>query len=133
MFRNEKPQLGRSRQFYQLGVEYFDSKYSCFDDLEMILILEEIMNHFQIRDQLDLSLNYIGNFQDRERYSNYLRNWIQDYKLELSAEGQKMVETNILRLLDSKREGDKEIILKAGISEFSFVRLINRHFTFLPE
>ena len=114
MFRNEKPQLGRHRQFYQFGVEYFNSKYNCFDDLELILITEEILNRLNIRQDVELQVNFIGEAEDRKMYSDYLRKWIEDKKEGLSTQGQTMIDKNIIRLLDTKINQDKKIFSKAG-------------------
>ena len=114
MFRNEKPQLGRSKQFYQFGVENFDSKYSIYDDLELLLISERIMEHLGIRSEVELHVNFIGRAEQRLDFADYLTSWVKGKTPELSPEGRKMAEVNIIRLLDSKREADKRVLSGTG-------------------
>jgi histidyl-tRNA synthetase len=114
MFRNERPQLGRNRQFHQLGVEYFNSKYSLYDDLELILLSEKIVSRFALQDFLELKVNFIGDARDREVYADHLRTWLQGKEGALSEEGRDMIRRNVMRLLDTKRQQDKEVLSRAG-------------------
>lgn len=114
MFRNEKPQLGRSRQFYQFGVEHFDSRYSVYDDLELILICEQIMHRLGLRDELELRVNFIGQVQQRAAFAEHLSQWLVGKEAGMSAEGRKMARANVVRLLDSKREEDKRALHGTG-------------------
>lgn len=113
MFRNEKPQLGRNRQFHQLGVEYFNSTSSIFDDLELILITEKILGSLGLKEQVELRVNSIGSADNREQYSSFLREWLKGRAHLLSEEGRAMALNNPMRLLDTKREQDQSVISEA--------------------
>jgi histidyl-tRNA synthetase len=119
MFRFEKPQLGRYRQFHQFGVEHFDTKFSVFDDLELIRLAESILLELNIRDQVQLKVNFLGQFEQRENFCKYLQEFYHDHKdrkdiVQLSEESQKKMHRNPLRALDSKEESDCEFFSTAS-------------------
>ena len=112
MFRREKPQAGRLRQFNQFGVEYFNQP-SFFCDIEVIFLANKLMNELNISEFVNLEINTIGNFNSRKKYQEKLIQYLHPYKNELSDQSKKRLIKNPLRILDSKNETDKKILSQA--------------------
>ena len=112
MFRREKPQAGRLRQFNQFGVEYFNQP-SFFCDIEVIFLANKLMNELNISEYVNLEINTIGNFNSRQKYQEKLIQYLHPYKNELSDQSKKRLIKNPLRILDSKNETDKKILSQA--------------------
>lgn len=113
MFRQERPQAGRLRQFHQFGAEALGSS-SPLLDAEMIEIAFEILNRLGLND-LTVKINSLGTPNSREVYKNELRKYLSDTKDKLTAESQIRFEKNILRIFDSKAEQDQQIMNKAPL------------------
>lgn len=111
MFRYERPQAGRQRQFHQIGVEVLGSP-SPRADAETIAIAAEILQTLGLRT-LELNLNSIGNLDDRSRFRDALIQYLTPYKDELDADSQDRLTRNPLRILDSKDERTQQILLGA--------------------
>lgn len=109
MFRRERPQSGRLRQFNQLGVEFFGNR-NIMSDLEVIVVADNFLNQIGIRKNLRLELNSLGNKETREKYVKSLTEFFFKKKDHLSMESLKRLEKNPLRILDSKNSEDLEII-----------------------
>jgi histidyl-tRNA synthetase len=110
MYRHERPQKGRYRQFYQLGVE----TYGMADpdiDAEIILISERMWQKFGIRDKLRLELNTLGTSQERLVYREKLVGYFNQHKDLLDEDSLRRLETNPLRILDSKNPELKDLAL----------------------
>lgn len=108
MFRRERPQAGRLRQFNQFGVEYFNqSSFLC--DLEVIFLANLIIKSLDIENHIQLEINSIGNSLSRSNYINELKSFFENYKNDLSPESQKRLLKNPLRILDSKSTADIKI------------------------
>ena len=117
LFRREKPQKGRQRQFHQFGVEAFGSS-EIEQDIEVILIATKVLCHLGI-DNTVLQINNIGSKNTRMLYQDKLSKYFTSYKSKLSKISLKRLEINPLRILDSKEEIDLEIIDGAPlITEF---------------
>jgi len=117
LFRREKPQKGRQRQFHQFGVEAFGSS-EIEQDIEVILIATKVLCHLGI-DNTVLQINNIGSKDTRMLYQDKLSKYFTSYKSKLSKISLKRLEINPLRILDSKEEIDLEIIDGAPlITEF---------------
>ena len=117
LFRREKPQKGRQRQFHQFGVEAFGSS-EIEQDIEVILIATKVLCHLGI-DNTVLQINNIGSKDTRMLYRDKLSKYFTSYKSKLSKISLKRLEINPLRILDSKEEIDLEIIDGAPlITEF---------------
>ena len=117
LFRREKPQKGRQRQFHQFGVEAFGSS-EIEQDIEVILIATKVLCHLGI-DNSVLQINNIGSKDTRMLYQDKLSKYFTSYKSKLSKISLKRLEINPLRILDSKEEIDLEIIDGAPlITEF---------------
>ena len=100
MFRYERPQAGRQRQFHQLGVEYIGSD-SPRSDVEIITLAWDILQKLGIKN-LNLEINSLGSLEDRENYQNSFKDWLEsNYKL-LDLDSQIRVKKNPLRILDTK-------------------------------
>ena len=109
MFRRERPQSGRLRQFTQIGVEYFN-QYSNLCDLEVIFLANSIIQSLGINKKVCLHINSIGNTTSRNKYVVELTKFLEKFKSELSEESQIRLDKNPLRILDSKNIKDKRII-----------------------
>ncbi len=109
MFRRERPQSGRLRQFHQVGIEYIGSD-SYLSDIEVILLAEHFLNELKIRSKLILEINSLGNEESRYEYNLSLKNFLEKNKQKLSEISKDRLKKNPLRVLDSKDEGDQEVI-----------------------
>ncbi len=107
MFRQERPQAGRLRQFHQFGAEALGST-SPLLDAEMIQVAFHILKNLGLKN-LVVKINSIGTPEVRENYKIVLRNFLKDKKDKLSEESRKRFDTNILRIFDSKIEVDQQI------------------------
>lgn len=111
MFRQERPQAGRLRQFHQFGAEALGST-SPFLDAEMIEMAFFILKALGLNDIL-VKINSLGTPASRENYKNDLRKFLLDKKDKLSEDSKVRLEKNVLRILDSKSEQDQEILINA--------------------
>lgn len=111
LFRREKPQKGRQRQFHQFGVEALGCS-EIEQDVEIILLATKILCQLGIENTV-LQINNIGNTDTRQLYQEKLSQYFTSYKSQLSKISLKRLEVNPLRILDSKEEMDFEIINKA--------------------
>lgn len=102
MFRYERPQAGRQRQFHQIGLELIGSQ-DPRADVEVIALATDILSALGLKN-LKLSLNSVGSPQDRLNYREALINYLTPYKAELDPDSQERLERNPLRILDSKVE-----------------------------
>ncbi|MEC9474701.1 MAG: histidine--tRNA ligase [Candidatus Neomarinimicrobiota bacterium] len=117
LFRRERPQKGRFRQFHQFGVEAFGSEHPEIDS-EIIAIAVTLFNQIGIKD-LTLNLNSIGSENCRENYKKELKEFLMPHFDSLSKASQARFEKNPLRILDSKLPDEVDIIKNAPlISEF---------------
>lgn len=110
-FRYERPQKGRLRQFHQYGAELIGSP-NPEADAETIQLAVALSESIGITN-FQLLLNSLGNDSSRQKYRSELLNYLNQNKANLSYESQNRMITNPLRVLDSKDENDREIILKA--------------------
>ena len=111
MFRQERPQAGRFRQFHQFGAEAIGSK-SPLLDAEMIQMSYEILKSLGLKN-LTVKINSLGTHETRENYKKLLKIFLEDKRNKLSEDSRRRFETNILRIFDSKVESDKKIIKDA--------------------
>ncbi|XWK91320.1 MAG: histidine--tRNA ligase [Phormidium sp.] len=111
MFRYERPQAGRQRQFHQIGVEVLGSS-DPRADVEVIAIANNILQSLGLKS-LRMDINSLGNAEDRQQYRQALIDYLTPYKNELDADSQDRLTRNPLRILDSKDERTKEISLNA--------------------
>ncbi len=109
MFRHERPQKGRYRQFNQIGVEYLGVE-SPLADVECIQIAWKILKEYGLQDDCHLEINTLGDKSSRENYRKKLVDFLTPLKSQLSADSQMRLEKNPLRILDSKDAKDREIL-----------------------
>ena len=111
MFRYERPQAGRLREFHQLGVECFGSKNPA-TDVETIAMSYQLFNTLGIKD-VTLHLNSLGNTDSRLAYRQALIDYLTPMRESLSKDSQRRLEENPLRVLDSKEKEDKVAVENA--------------------
>lgn len=108
VFRYERPQTGRLRQFNQFGVEFIDSKIDLSTTLDAFLLslrsAEKLLNH-----KVVAKINFLGSFQSRETYKVKLKEFFQPKINEMCDDCKRRLEINPLRILDCKVEHDQEI------------------------
>jgi histidyl-tRNA synthetase len=111
MFRYERPQKGRQRQFHQLGFEYLGTN-SWVSDVEVINLANDLLQNLGIVNY-ELHLNSIGSIESLNNYKVALLSYLENKKNSLSEDSLKRLEVNPLRILDSKNEQDQELIINA--------------------
>ena len=111
MFRYERPQAGRLREFHQLGVECFGSKNSA-TDVETIAMAYQLFNTLGIKE-VTLHLNSLGNTESRLAYRQALIDYLTPMRDTLSKDSQRRLDENPLRVLDSKEKEDKVAVENA--------------------
>jgi len=100
MFRHERPQKGRYRQFYQVGVEVFGLEGPDVD-AELLMLTARLWKRLGL-EQLSLQVNSLGTSEARDRYRDELVSYLKTVYEQLDADSQRRLETNPLRILDSK-------------------------------
>lgn len=113
MFRYERPQAGRQRQFYQLGIECFGTT-DPRSDAEVIYLATNLLTQLKCT-KFSLEINSIGDLHNRTQYQNALRNYLLPYINELDENSKNQLYTNPFRILDSKNLKTREILAKAPI------------------
>lgn len=114
MFRYERPQKGRYRQFHQFGIEAFG--WTTPDiDAEIILVAHALWQQLNIVDHAQLEINSIGTPKSRQRFRADLVTYFRNYRDSLDGDSQRRLESNPLRILDSKNPDMQEIIEEAPV------------------
>ena len=114
MFRHERPQKGRYRQFYQIGVEAFG--YPGPDiDVELISIAGSMWKLLGLQDEVTLEINSIGSRETRDKYRRALVEYLMPYVSDLDSDSQRRLNSNPLRILDSKNATTQEILKDAPV------------------
>jgi histidyl-tRNA synthetase len=111
VFRYDRPQKGRQRQFNQVNFEVLGLDQS-WVDAEVITMSIDLLNELKIKNY-KLHLNSLGTKDVREKYCQALREFLEKYKDDLSEDSKVRLEKNPLRILDSKNQLDKEIVMNA--------------------
>ncbi len=127
MFRRERPQKGRFRQFYQAGVEVFGSD-SPLIDAEVIRLLEMLFEDCGVSEYVDLEINSIGCNECRPKYRKKLIDFFKDKEEDLCADCKRRLETNPLRILDCKIETCKEVASDAPLITGHLCENCGNHF-----
>lgn len=118
IFRYDRPQKGRQRQFHQINFEIFGED-NLFCDVEIILLAINILKELNIIDKINLDINSLGCEETKSNYENNLKNYLTKYRNDLSEDSKIRLEKNPLRILDSKDHNDIEILNNAPlISDF---------------
>ena len=114
MFRYERPQKGRQRQFHQLGVEAFGVS-SPDQDAELIALCRQFWRRLGVDDALQLEINTIGSAADRARYRDALVGYLSQHVDQLDEDSQRRLDSNPLRILDSKNSDTQKILDHAPV------------------
>ncbi|NVK58219.1 MAG: histidine--tRNA ligase [Alteromonadaceae bacterium] len=101
MFRHERPQKGRYRQFHQFGVETYGLE-SADIDAEVILLSARLWKMFGIEDAVTLQINSLGSNEARQHYKDALVSYLSEHRSQLDEDSLRRLESNPLRVLDSK-------------------------------
>ncbi len=113
MFRGEKPQAGRNRQFYQIGVEALGN-YNPFLDAEVIKLAVDYLKAIGLND-FKLLINSVGNTADKHAFGDSLKSFLKDKKDDLCDSCKSRYDRNVLRILDCKSRNCKKILQGAPI------------------
>ena len=132
MFRYERPQKGRSRQFQQLSIEAYGFSDSSID-LEMLEISNYLFKQLSVKKKMVLEINSIGSQNDQREYSNKLKDYFTKYKKELDEDSLKRLSKNPMRILDSKNTDLKNIIKKAPNILDSISKESQENFSFIKK
>jgi histidyl-tRNA synthetase len=119
MFRYERPQKGRLRQFHQIGVELMGAPEP-MADVEVMALGSHILDALGLGGEVTLEINSLGDPASRAAYRELLVAYLERYRGELSADSLTRLGRNPMRILDSKDEGDRRIIAGAPSIEGSF-------------
>lgn len=112
MFRHERPQKGRYRQFHQFGIEAFGMPGPDID-AEIILLSARLWKAFGIEDQVELQLNSLASNEARANYREALREFLRAHESDLDEDSQRRLDSNVLRVLDSKSPQTQAILANA--------------------
>ncbi len=112
MFRYERPQKGRYRQFHQVGVELIGVA-GPLADAEVIALGADVLAALGLSDRVTLQLNSLGDGESRVAYRDVLVDYLRSHRQSLSEESLIRLERNPLRVLDSKDEGDRKVVAGA--------------------
>ncbi len=130
MFRYERPQAGRQRQFHQIGVEFLGVG-SPRSDVEVIALAWDLLRDLGLSG-LELQINSLGTLKDRQNYRQQLVSWLEARFDQLDADSQQRLTTNPLRILDSKNTTTQALLadaptLQDALSEESSLRFASVH------
>ena len=122
MFRYERPQKGRQRQFHQIGVELLGIE-GPQADIEVIAIGWHILQALGLAEHVTVEINSLGDTESRNAYRGALVEYLSGFRDQLSQDSRDRLERNPLRVLDSKDEGDKAIVANAPL----LIDYLNEH------
>ncbi len=114
MFRYERPQKGRMRQFHQIGVELLGVP-GAVGDAEVITMGHMILSRLGVADKCILNINTLGDTESRLAYRQALVEYLSAFRGQLSEDSQRRLDLNPLRILDSKDEGDVALLVDAPL------------------
>ena len=115
-FRYDRPQKGRYRQFNQINFEYFGNE-TYLADVDILDMANRILTSLNLNVKLEI--NSLGCEESRSNFENSLKSYFEKYKNDLSNDSKVRLEKNVLRILDSKEECDKKLLVEAPkISDF---------------
>ena len=132
MFRYERPQKGRSREFSQIGAEAFGLPGPELD-FELMAMLARAFSELGLGPFLRLEINSIGSAEDRERYRAALVDYLTPLAAELDGDSRRRLETNPLRILDSKAESTRAALADAPRLEDFLSATAQSHFATVRE
>lgn len=112
MFRHERPQKGRYRQFHQVGVETYGIE-SADIDAEVIMLSARLWQQLGLSEHVTLQLNTLGSNEARARYRDALVEYLSQHQEQLDEDSQRRLHTNPLRVLDSKDANTQALLVNA--------------------
>ncbi len=123
MFRYERPQKGRYRQFHQIGVECLGLDTPSAD-IECLALAFDFLNKIGLMGRIQLEINSLGDPESRKAHRDLLVSYLKDFEKDLSPDSQLRLQKNPLRILDSKDPGDQKLLvnaplLKNSLNQFS--------------
>ncbi|MFP3978654.1 histidine--tRNA ligase [Marinobacter sp. KMM 10035] len=132
MFRHERPQKGRYRQFHQIGVECFGIQGPDID-AELLILTARLWRALGLTDHARLEINSIGSSAARKEFRQALVEYLGQYKSELDEDSQRRLDTNPLRILDTKDSGTRKLLADAPRLEDYLDAESREHFDRLKE
>ena len=114
MFRYERPQKGRQRQFHQVGVELLGVP-DPMGDAEVICLGADFLRALGVEDKVALELNTLGDGESRQQYREKLVAYLEGHRSRLSEDSLRRLERNPMRILDSKDDGDRAVVADAPV------------------
>lgn len=114
MFRHERPQKGRYRQFHQIGVETFGMQGPDID-AEVLMLSARILKELGVAEHVELQINSLGSTEARANYKNALVAYLSNFTDQLDEDSKRRLSTNPLRILDSKVELTQSILKDAPV------------------
>ncbi len=127
MFRHERPQKGRYRQFHQVGVEVFGLEGPDID-AELLLLCARLWRELGLSDQVQLQLNSLGDLEARHRYRDALVAYLQRHLDALDEDARRRLDTNPLRILDTKNPQTQAVLEQAPVLWDHLEAPAKRHF-----
>ncbi|NRB10941.1 MAG: histidine--tRNA ligase [Rickettsiaceae bacterium] len=127
LFRYDRPQAGRQRQFHQINFEYLGAE-NPFSDAETIKLAVQILSKLNILSDVTLELSSLGCLASRKNYDQLLRSYFEKYYNDLSEDSKKRLDKNPLRILDSKNENDQKIVAGAPLITDSYTEESKKYF-----
>ncbi len=127
MFRHERPQKGRYRQFHQIGVECFGFEGPDID-AELIAITHQLWKKLGIQDSVELQINSLGLPEERAAFKTALVEYLEQYKDQLDEDSLRRLTSNPLRILDSKNEQTQNVLRDAPVLTDYFGEGSKKHF-----
>lgn len=127
MFRYERPQLGRQRQFFQTGAEVYGLAGPAIE-AELILLSARLWRELGIFDAVQLEINTLGDTDDRATYRELLVSYFKEHEHLLDEDSLRRLDRNPLRILDSKNPTMQEVIAGAPALRSSLSEASNEHF-----
>jgi histidyl-tRNA synthetase len=127
IFRYDRPQKGRQRQFHQINFEVLgeDNFYS---DVEIILLASSILKDLGVLDQTNLQINSLGCYETKIKYEAALKKYFTKFSSDLSGDSKIRLEKNPLRILDSKELSDIKLFSEAPLIQDFFSDLAKKRF-----
>lgn len=130
VFRYERPQKGRQRQFHQLNIEHIGAR-GAVDDVEVIAMAAELLQKLGIK--AELQINSLGDTETRKNYHAELVKYFTQHREALSDDSKTRLEKNPMRILDSKDEGDRKLIANAPMFSEHFSETAQTYFETVQE
>lgn len=112
LFRYERPQGGRLREFHQFGVEYLNAQDWRFD-VEILIFANNILSIFNLEKKVTLKINNLGSFEQRKKWMDELIQYFKNYEEQLTEDSKNRLLKNPLRILDDKIDGKKDFVKNA--------------------